>query len=299
VALLLCLVERADALLEGFRPGVMERLGLGPAQCLARNPRLVYGRMTGWGQHGPLAQAAGHDLNYLALSGALHAIGTPDAPSIPLNLVADFGGGGMLLAFGLLCALLEAQRSGRGQVVDAAMTDGAALLMTMIYQLRGLGAWRDERGANLLDGAAPFYTTYACADGQWLAVAAIEPLFFRRLLERAGIAGVGPEQQWDRAAWPELQRVFAAHFRTRTRDAWVALLAEADCCVSPVLSMDEAPQHPHNQARGTFSLADGMPTPAPAPRLSRTPAALAQPAQPATAELLAAWGVGDDALAAL
>ncbi|HEY1013982.1 MAG TPA: CaiB/BaiF CoA-transferase family protein, partial [Herpetosiphonaceae bacterium] len=244
---LLGLIEGCDGLIEGFRPGVMERLGLGPADCLARNGRLVYGRMTGWGQDGPLAAAPGHDINYIALSGALHAIGGPGAPAIPLNLVGDFGGGGLLLAFGMVCALLEARGSGRGQVVDAAMTDGAALLMTMIYQLKGLGAWTGGRGANLLDGGAHFYGPYACADGRWLAVGALEPAFYAALLERAGIDDPALAAQWPPADWPAQRARLAEIFRARPRDEWCALLAGSDACVTPVLDLDEAPAHAHNQ----------------------------------------------------
>jgi alpha-methylacyl-CoA racemase len=301
VELVLRLVERGDALIEGFRPGVMERLGLGPDACLARNPALVYGRMTGWGQHGPLAHAAGHDIDYIALSGALHAIGSPEAPSIPLNLVGDFGGGGMLLAFGVACALLEARASGLGQVVDAAMTDGAALLMTMIYQLKAIGTWSNARGANAIDGGAHFYSTYQCADGKWIAVGAIEPQFYALLLETCGIDDPRFAAQWDRARWPELRAALAEIFHTRTRDEWCALLEGTDACVAPVLDLDEAPLHPHNQARGTFVEHAGAIQPAPAPRFSRTPATLASaPAKPASPEsILAAWGLGDDELSRL
>jgi len=300
--LLLDLVTKADALVEGFRPGVMERLGLGPDLCMERNPRLVYGRVTGWGQTGPLAPAAGHDLNYVALSGMLHAMGDADRPpSPPLNLVGDFGGGGMMLAFGVVCAMLEARISGRGQVVDAAMTDGAALLGAMTYGLRAHGAWSAARGANFLDGGAPFYATYACADGKFIAVGAIEPQFYARLLALTGASDPAFARQWDREDWPVLKEKFAALFATRTRDAWSALLEGTDVCFAPVLDMDEAPRHPHNAARKTFVDVDGVLQPAPAPRFSRTPGqagTVAAPGQDAAA-ILADWGWTDDAIATL
>src|SRR4051812_41958957 len=238
--LLLDLVAKADVLVEGFRPGVMERLGLGPDACLARNPRLVYGRVTGWGQTGPLSRAAGHDLNYVALSGMLHAMGragTPPAP--PLNLVGDFGGGAMMLAFGVVCAVLEARGSGKGQVVDAAMTDGAALLGAMMYGLRAYGTWRDQREANLLDGGAPFYDTYACADGKFISVGAIEPQFYAQLLALAGIDDPAFTAQMDTRQWPDLSSRFAAVFKTRTREAWCALMEGTDACFAPVLDLGE------------------------------------------------------------
>lgn len=300
--LLLDLVVQADALVEGFRPGVMERLGLGPDVCHDRNPRLVYGRVTGWGQTGPLAQAAGHDLNYVALSGMLHAMGDADRPpSPPLNLVGDFGGGGMMLAFGVVCAMLEAKTSGRGQVVDAAMTDGAALLGAMMYGLRAHGSWAAARGANLLDGGAPFYATYACADGKFIAVGAIEPQFYARLLALTGASDPAFARQWDQGRWPALKDRFAALFATRTRDAWCALLEGTDACFAPVLDMDEAPHHPHNAARHTFVDVDGVAQPAPAPRFSRTPGA-ARPVVPPGqdgAAILADWGWSQDAIATL
>ena len=307
---LLGLVARADALVEGFRPGVMERLGLGPDVCHERNPKLVYGRVTGWGQHGPLAQAAGHDLNYVALSGMLHPMGDADRPpSPPLNLVGDFGGGGMMLAFGVVCAMLEARASGRGQVVDAAMTDGAALLGAMMYGLRAHGSWTAARGANLLDGGAPFYATYACADGRFIAVGAIEPQFYARLLALAGASDPAFAAQWDRDDWPALKEKFAALFATRTRDAWCALLEGTDSCFAPVLDMDEAPRHPHNAARQTFVDVDGVTQPAPAPRFSRTPGRAASVSAPGQkggqqggqggAAILADWGWDDAAIAVL
>jgi alpha-methylacyl-CoA racemase len=265
-------IARADVLIEGFRPGVMERLGLGPDACHARNPRLVYGRMTGWGQHGPLSQAAGHDINYIAISGALHAIGRPgEAPVPPLNYVGDFGGGAMLLAFGVLGALYEAQRSGQGQVVDAAMTDGAALLSAMMYGFKAAGRWNNNRGENFLDGGAHFYDTYACADGKHVAIGSIEPQFYALLRERCGLADdTAFDAQMDSARWPLLKLRLADVFRTRTRDEWCALLEGTDACFAPVLDWDEAPAHPHNVARGTFVDVEGVVQPAPAPRFSRT-----------------------------
>lgn len=269
------LVDRADILIEGFRPGVTEKLGIGPAPCHARNRRLVYGRMTGWGQTGPLAQAAGHDLNYIALSGALHAMGPSDRPPAPpLNLVGDYGGGGMLLALGVVAALYEAQRSGVGQVVDAAMTDGAAVLMAAAYGLKAKGHWRDERESNFLDGAAPFYGTYECADGAYVSIGPIEPQFYRQLLEKCDITDPQFEAQWRRSEWPSLKTKLTALFRTRGRDEWCALLEGSDACFAPVLSMNEAPNHRHNRARGTFVKSDGVVQPAPAPRFDRTPSEL-------------------------
>ncbi|PUE12641.1 CaiB/BaiF CoA-transferase family protein [Limnohabitans sp. T6-20] len=270
----LSLVAQADVLIEGFRPGVMERLGLGPDVCLARQPRLVYGRMTGWGQHGPLAHAAGHDINYIAISGALHAIGREgEAPVPPLNYVGDFGGGAMLLAVGILAALHETRQSGRGQVVDAAMTDGAALLSSMMYGFKAAGQWSNHRGDNMLDGGAFFYDTYACADGRHVAVGAIEPQFYALLREKCGIANDPVfDAQMDRQAWPVLKLRLAEVFRTRTRDEWCALLEGTDACFAPVLDWDEAPEHPHNRARQTFTHLQGVLQPAPAPRFDRTPA---------------------------
>jgi alpha-methylacyl-CoA racemase len=271
VETVLRLVERSDILIEGFRPGVTEKLGLGPAACHARNPRLVYGRMTGWGQTGSLAQAAGHDLNYIALTGALHAMGPKDRPPAPpLNLVGDYGGGGMLLALGVVAALFEARQSGRGQVVDAAMTDGTALLMAAQYGMLAKGAWNDQRESNFLDGAAPFYGSYECADGRFVAIGPIEPQFYRELLQKCGIEDPQFTRQWERAEWPALRAKLAALFRTRSRDQWCALLEGSDACFAPVLSMAEAPQHPQMKARGTFIELDGVVQPAPAPRFSRT-----------------------------
>lgn len=290
------LIEQADALIEGFRPGVMERLGLGPEVCLARNPKLIYGRMTGWGQTGPLAHAAGHDINYIALSGALHAIGTAEQPLPPLNLVGDFGGGAMMLAWGMMAALWEAQRSGQGQVVDAAMTDGAAYLMTMIYGVKAAGLWSNQRQANLLDGGAFFYGTYECSDGKFVAVGPIEPHFYALFLEKLGVDDPELADQFDPSAWPQQRARLAAIFRTRTRDEWCALLEGTDACVAPVLDLDEAPLHPHNQARQTFVEVDGVVQPAPAPRLSRTPTASpSPPPEPGadTEKVLRAWGFGE------
>jgi alpha-methylacyl-CoA racemase len=272
------LCERADALVEGYRPGVMERLGLGPEAVLGRNPRLVYGRMTGWGQAGSLAPTAGHDLNYLALSGALHAIGTEEKPTPPLNLVADYGGGALYLAFGLLAGVLHARETGRGQVVDAAMTDGAASLMSVIYALKAAGAWNPaERRANLLDGGAPFYDTYRCADGKWVALAALEPPFFAEFLTRAGLPADLAGWQGDRDRWPELRQALERCFEARPRDGWMEVFEGSDACVAPVLSMAEAPAHHHNAARGTFLERDGVVQPAPAPRFSHTPGAVQGP----------------------
>ncbi|MCK6394542.1 MAG: CoA transferase [Zoogloea sp.] len=296
------LVAGADILVEGYRPGVMERIGLGPDTCLEANPRLVYGRMTGWGQSGPLAQAAGHDINYLSLSGALHAIGEPGGkPVVPLNLVADCGGGAMLLVVGVLAALTEARTSGQGQVVDAAMTDGSALLMTMMYTLKAMGQWTQQRGSNLLDGGAHFYDTYRCADGKYLSIGPIEPQFYTLFLQKAGLDDPDFSQQWDRARWPELKTRLAAHLQTRTRDAWCALLEGSDACVAPVLDMDEAPEHPHNRARGTFIELGGVMQPAPAPRFSRSiPAQPRPPVVGATGEdVLADWGFTPEAIARL
>ena len=290
------LLEGADALIEGFRPGVMERLGLGPEACLARNPRLVYGRMTGWGQHGKFAHAAGHDINYLSLSGALHAIGEPGRkPVVPLNLVADGGGGAMLLALGVLAGLLEARGSGRGQVVDAAMTDGAALLMSMMYTLKAMGQWQQQRGSNLLDGGAHFYDSYPCSDGRWISVGAIEPQFYAQLLEKTGITDPDFLQQWDRSRWPRLREKLALVIAERTRDEWCAVFDGTDACVAPVLDMDEAPRHPHNRSRNTFTEVAGVVQPAAAPRFSRTPPA--QPTAPRTgsdAGALLDWGLDPD-----
>ena len=298
------LAERADALVEGFRPGVAERLGIGPEDCRARNPRLVYGRMTGWGQDGPHAAAAGHDINYIALAGPLGAIGRAgEAPVPPLNLVGDFGGGGMLLAFGVACGLLEAARSGEGQVIDAAMVDGAALLMTMFHGMAAAGFWRPERGTNLLDSGAPFYDVYETADGGYVSVGSIEPQFYAELLRLAGLdAGQDLPAQMDREHWPAMKERIAAVFRGKTRDEWCALMAGSDVCFAPVLSMDEAPAHPHNAARRTFTEVAGVTQAAPAPRFSRTPGEISRPpARPGqhTGEALRDWGFSDSETARL
>jgi len=277
--LLLRLADDADVLVEGFRPGVTERLGFGPDECARRNPRLIYGRMTGWGQDGPLASTAGHDIDYIAISGALAPIGRAgERPVPPLNLVGDFGGGGMLLALGILAALVERARSGLGQVVDAAMVDGAALLTAFVYGMRATGAWQDERGTNLLDGGAPFYDTYRTADGGYVAVGALEPQFYAALLAGLGLAGTGLPAQHDRSGWPELRRRFAEAFGGRNRDEWAAIFAGTDACVAPVLSFGEAPGHPHAVARSAFTEVGGITQPAPAPRFGRS--AAGQPAAP-------------------
>jgi alpha-methylacyl-CoA racemase len=276
------LVEGADGLIEGFRPGVMERLGIGPDECLARNPKLVYGRMTGWGQEGPYAPWSGHDINYISLAGALGAIGRKgQAPVPPLNLVGDFGGGGMLLAFGMVCGILEAQRSGHGQVIDAAMVDGAAVLAGFIWGLRAMGVWQDERGTNLLDTGSHFYDVYECADGEYISIGSIEPQFYAELLEKLGIAGEELPAQMSRADWPEMKRRVSDLFATRTRDEWCQIMEHTDICFAPVLTPAEAPEHPHNVTRSTFVDVAGVTQPAPAPRFSRT--ATEVPAPPAHA----------------
>jgi alpha-methylacyl-CoA racemase len=294
VAAALELARRADVVLEGFRPGVMERLGLGPDVLLAVHPKLVIGRMTGWGQDGPLAPRAGHDLNYIAMSGILHAIGRADGtPVPPLNLVGDFGGGGMLLAFGVACAIAEVQRSGRGQVVDAAMVEGASLLATMFWGLRAGGKWSDMRGANILDTGAPWYDVYAAQDGKYVAIAAIEPKFYAELLLRLGLADAALPPQHDRVRWPELRRRFAEVIGTRSRAEWCAVFAGSDACFSPVLTFDEARDHPHNVARRGYVNLGGVDQPAPAPRLSRTPGAANHPPPErgaGGAQALADWG---------
>jgi alpha-methylacyl-CoA racemase len=271
-SLILDLVAGADALVEGFRPGVAESLGLGPEQCLARNERLVYGRMTGWGQEGPMARAAGHDINYIAIAGALWPIGRAGGrPVPPLNLVGDFGGGGMVLAFGVVAALLESGRSGRGQVVDSAMVDGAASLLTMLYSHRSLGAWEDQRGVNTLDTGAPFYEVYETADGGYVAVGAIEPQFYAELLNGLGLQAGDLPSQMDRSHWPATKEKFAAIFAGKTREEWTAIFADVDACVTPVLSPAEAPANEHISHRKTYVDIDGIVQPAPAPRFGRTP----------------------------
>jgi alpha-methylacyl-CoA racemase len=296
VAVVLDLAESADALIEGFRPGVAERLGIGPDECLARNPRLVYGRMTGWGQSGPYAHTAGHDINYIALAGALDPIGRAGgAPVPPLNLVGDFGGGGLILAYGLVCALLEASRSGEGQVVDAAMVDGAAVLMSMFHAFTAMGIWNDQRGTNLLDTGAHFYDTYETADGKYVAIGSIEPQFYAELLRLTELVDDGDfAAQMDRSRWPELKERLAGVFRTKTRDEWCQIMEGTDVCFAPVLSISEAPGHPHNVERGTFVEVAGITQPAPAPRFSRTQAEIQRPPSHAgqhTDEILTEAGI--------
>ena len=296
--LLLRLVENADVLVEGFRPGVAERLGFGPEVCARRNPGLVYARMTGWGQDGPLAPTAGHDIDYIAISGALGPIGRAgEAPVPPLNLVGDFGGGGMLMALGILAALVERSGSGLGQVVDAAMVDGSALLTSFVYGLRASGGWQDKRGSNLLDSGAPFYDTYATADGEYMAVGALEPQFYAALLAGLGLTDAGLPGQHDRNGWPTLRRAFSAAFASRSRTEWEQVFAGTDACVAPVLSMAEAPMHPHAVARNAFVAVNGLTQPAPAPRFGRTAAATpTAPSRPGadTDAVLAGLGLSSD-----
>lgn len=273
VEVVLRLAGSADTLIEGYRPGVAERLGIGPAACLARNPGLVYGRMTGWGQTGPLAERAGHDIDYIALSGVLDAIGPEDGPLPPLNLVGDYGGGGMLLAVGILAAIIHSRQTGVGQVVDAAMVDGSALLTTAFHGYMAKGFWTRARSSNLLDGGAPFYSVYETSDGAYVAVGALEPQFFATLIGHLDLDPAAIGQQSDRDRWPEMRAVFASRFRERTRDQWVELFEGLDACVAPVLAFDEAPAHPHNAHRRTFVEVDGVVQPAPAPRFSATPTA--------------------------
>lgn len=275
----LALMRKADIVIEGFRPGTMERLGLGPDTALANNPRLIYGRMTGWGQHGPLSNAAGHDINYLALTGALHAIGRKgDAPVPPLNLVADYGGGALFLLVGLLAALHDRQSSGLGQVIDAAMVDGASSLMTSTYSKLAQGKWNDERGSNALDGGAPWYDTYRCHDDRYVCVGAIEPQFFAQLCERIGLPLESFPNHLDRSCWPSIRQALTAHFATKTRDEWNTIFEGSDSCVAPVLTLHEAASHAHLVARGTFVEFNGELQPGPAPRFSRTPCSIARPA---------------------
>jgi alpha-methylacyl-CoA racemase len=285
--LVLRLCEDADAIFEGFRPGVMEKLGLGPAECTARNERLVYGRMTGWGQDGPLANSAGHDTNYVALAGALHCIGDHDRPPpVPLNLIGDFGGGALFLAMGMLAAMLEAGRSGKGQIVDAAMVDGVASMLTLFHGLMACGLWSDQRQSNLLDGGAPFVRSYETGDNKYVAICAIEPRFFAALLKSMAITEISPDDQYVTESWPEQEAIFERVFKSRTRDEW-----------APVLSLAEAPGHAHNETRKTFVSVDGISQPAPAPRFSRTPSEIRHgPAEPGADayEVLARWGLGDE-----
>ncbi|NKQ54513.1 CoA transferase [Amycolatopsis sp. K13G38] len=292
--LVLRLAAKADVLLEGMRPGVTERLGVGPEHCHAVNPGLVYGRMTGWGQDGPMAQRAGHDLNYISLTGALHAMGrTGEPPAPPLNLVGDFGGGSMFLVAGVLAALWERQRSGKGQVVDAAMVDGASVLMQMMWAFRGAGAWSDERASNLLDGGAPFYDTYTCADGRYLAVGCLEPQFYAAFLKGLGLDGEDLPAQLDRSGWPRMRARFTEVIVSKTRDEWAEIFAGTDACVTPVLAFEEAAAHPHMAARESIISVDGVSQAAPAPRFSRTPAAKPKPPHKPgadTAAVLEDWG---------
>jgi alpha-methylacyl-CoA racemase len=301
--LILKLIEKADGLQEGFRPGVMENLGLGPDTCLERNPRLVYGRMTGWGQKGPLSLAAGHDINYISLSGALHAIGNHGKkPVPPLNLVGDYGGGGMLLAFGMVCGLLEAQKSGKGQVIDAAMVDGSAALMAMMFGMKAAGIWIEERGSNLLDTGSHFYDTYETADGKYISIGSIEPQFYALLLKLAKIDDPEFQNQHDRANWLHLKDKISAVFKTKTRDQWCEIMLGSDVCFAPVLSMEEAMKHPHNVARNTFVEIEGVPQPGPAPRFSRTTGEIQgpppSPGQHNESALLA-WGISSEQIASL
>ncbi len=296
------LMEGCDAVFEGFRPGVMERLGLGPEIALKRNPKLVFGRMTGWGQTGPYAQAAGHDMNYIAISGALGAIGTSEKPIPPLNLVGDFGGGALYLAFGLLAGVIHARATGEGQVIDCAMSDGAASLMAMFYGFKAAGAWKTERSANLLDGGAHFYDTYQCADGEWISIASIEPQFYALLLEKTGISDPDFSAQMDRALWPDLKDRLGMVIARKTRAEWVAIMEGTDVCFAPVLSLDEAPRHPHNQARETFVEIEGVIQPAPAPRFSKSPGLISGPPPAIGAHNRAAlmdWGFNDSEIESL
>ena len=291
----LALIDKADGLIEGFRPGVMERLGLGPDTILKRNPKLVFGRMTGWGQTGTLAHAAGHDLNYIALTGALHAMGRKgEPPPPPLNLVGDYGGGALYLAFGLCAGIINARSTGKGQVIDCAMTDGAASLTSMFYGMKAMGYWSDEREDNLLDGGAHFYDTYECSDGKWVSIGSIEPQFYVLLLEKTGITDPEFQAQMDRKQWPELKVKLANIFKTKTRDEWTMLMEGTDVCFAPVLSLAEAPTHPHNAARETFVEREGVVQPAPAPRFSVTPGEIQRPPPGIgehSQEILADWGI--------
>jgi alpha-methylacyl-CoA racemase len=297
------LVRRADVLLEGFRPGVMERLGLGPDDLLAQNPALVYGRMTGWGQEGPYAATAGHDINYIALSGALDPVGRKgEGPVPPLNMIGDFGGGAMLLALGICAALLETGRSGQGQVIDASMVDGSALLTTMFHSFIAMGVWEDARGSNMLDSGAHFYDAYETADGKYISVGSIEAQFYAELLKHTGLDGEDLPWQHDRAQWPALKERLAAIFKQKTRDEWCEIMEGTDVCFAPVLSLTEAPEHPHNQHRGTFVEVAGIVQPGPAPRFSRTPGEVRSPPPHAgqhTDDVLADWGVSRDRIAEL
>ncbi len=304
VETVLSLIEQADGLIEGFRPGVTERMGLGPDACLARNPKLVYGRMTGWGQTGPYALAAGHDINYIALAGALEPIGRAgEAPVPPLNLVGDFGGGGMLMAFGIACGIISARQTGQGQVVDAAMVDGAAVLMNMFWGMRASGFWNDERGTNMLDTGAPFYDVYECSDGLYISIGSIEPQFYAELLRLSGLGDL-PDfpNQHARSEWPAMKKTVAEVFKAKTRDEWCALMEHTDVCFAPVLSMDDAAKHPHNVERGTFIEVAGLTQAGPAPRFSATPPSVPAPAaHPGqhTDDVLADYGFAADRIAEL
>jgi len=303
VETILKLIEQADALIEGFRPGVMERLGLGPDVCLKRNPRLVYGRMTGFGQEGPLAKAAGHDINYIALAGALFPLGNAGGPPVPpLNLVGDFGGGAMFLAFGVVCGVLEAKGSGQGQVVDAAMVDGAAYLTSPFYGMLASGFWKNQRGSNILDTGSHFYNVYETKDGQHVSIGSIEPKFYEELLEKTGLKGQNLPAQRDREQWPSMKEKFTALFKTKTREEWNKIMEGSDICYAPVLSFPEAMQHPHNVARKAFVEVDGVKQPAPAPRFSRTKEGVQKPPSKRGADTvpaLKAWGFSDSQLQAL
>jgi alpha-methylacyl-CoA racemase len=292
IAQVLDLLANADALIEGFRPGVMERLGLGPDVVLAKNPRLVYGRMTGWGQEGPLAQAAGHDINYISVTGALSAIGTKEKPVPPLNLVGDFGGGALYLVVGVLAALLEAKKSGKGQVVDAAMCDGAASLMSMFFDMMAAGRWIEGRESNFLDGGAHFYGVYECACGNFVSIGSIEPQFYALLRQLAGLTDAGFDAQMDRKAWPALKQKLIDVFKTKTREEWCKLMEGTDVCFAPILTMAEAPDHPHMAARKIFVNRHGVTQPAPAPRFSRTPSAIREPEKADIASLTREWQGG-------
>jgi alpha-methylacyl-CoA racemase len=289
VDLVLRLAGAADALIEGFRPGVMERLGLGPDQCLARNPKLVYGRMTGWGQEGPLANAAGHDINYISLTGALAAIGTKERPVPPLNLVGDFGGGALYLVVGVLAALLEASKSGKGQVVDAAMCDGAASLMSMFFDMTAMGRWTEGREQNFLDGGAHFYGVYECSCGNFVSIGSIEPQFYALLRQHAGLTDTDFDAQMDRKAWPSLREKLTKVFKSKTREDWCGIMEGTDICFAPILTMAEAPKHPHMAAREVFVERHGVTQPAPAPRFSRTPSAIRDAMKVEIAEVASAW----------
>jgi alpha-methylacyl-CoA racemase len=302
VSTCLTLIESCDAIVEGFRPGVMERLGLGPDLMLKRNPTLVYGRMTGWGQHGPMSQAAGHDLNYIALTGALSAIGTAEKPIPPLNLAGDYGGGALYLAFGVLAGVIHARATGKGQVVDCAMSDGAASLMASFYGFFAQGMWHNRRAANMLDGGAHYYNTYACADGKFISIASAEPQFYQLLRERVGLSDPEFDHQHDEQRWPVFKQKLAAIFKTKTRAEWCALLENTDACFAPVLDLAEAPEHPHNKARRTFVSVEGVTQPAPAPRFSLTPGAIQHSPAAIGAHnesALKAWGLDGAAISRL